>query len=50
MKLDDAVETDAIVMSPPVIRPSTVIPDVAVAWPDSLLSLAVAASVTLPLV
>ena len=50
VKLDVAVETETIVMSPPVIRPSIVIPEVAVAWPDSLLSLAVAASVTLPLV
>jgi hypothetical protein len=47
-KLDTAVEVALIEMVPPVILPSTVIDVAAVAWPDSLMSLAVAVSVTLP--
>ena len=43
-----AVEVAPIEMVPPVIWPSTVIPVTAVAWPDNLVSLAVAVSVTLP--
>jgi len=50
VKLDDAVEVAPIEMSRPVIVPSTVMDVAAVAWPDSLVSLAVALSVTLPLV
>ena len=49
VKLDVAVEVAPIEMSPPVIWPSIVIAVVAVAWPDSLVSVAVAVSVTLPL-
>ena len=48
MKLEVAVELAAIVIAPPVIVPSTVMPVVALAWPDNNDWLAVALRVTLP--